>query len=128
MVILGKLVDSVSINPVLSTIEVLRWFAKKQLWLRLRYWRRHLISKLQKPMKRHLYLLKVAQTSQSLPRPGWPLKEDGNEINRKFAQLLCFMEINWSKDRVDTAAQDLHAHPRFTNTITIAIAFKWSCS
>ena len=39
------------------------------------------------------YLQKVAQIVQYLARPGWPLKEDGNEIDSNFAQLLFFIEI-----------------------------------
>ena len=34
------------------------------------------------------YLLKVAQTIWYLARPGWPLQEDGNEIDSNSSQLL----------------------------------------
>ena len=75
------------------------------------------------------YLLKVTQTVQYLARPGWPLKEDGNEIDSNFAQLLLLRgNRSWSKARVDTAAYDQHAYSRSTYTITIAIVFNWSCS
>ena len=92
MIVLGKLVYSVSINPVLSTIKLLRWFAKKRSWR----WRRHLatiwiVQASEKAFNRK-YLLKVAQTVQYLARPGWPLKEDSNEIEQ-FCQLFFFVEI-----------------------------------
>ena len=49
------------------------------------------------------YLLKVAQTVQYLARPGWPLKEDGNETDSTFASFSSSWK-SWFKDRADTAA------------------------
>ena len=82
---------SVSINPVFSTIKLLRWFIICQevavmpdigTVLAIQ------IAQASEKTSNRKYLLTVAQTVRYLARPGWPLKEDGNEIDSSFAQLL----------------------------------------
>ena len=112
MVILGKLLHSVSINPVLSTIKQLRWFIVCQevamtsammpdigklstIW----------IAQANEKESNRKYLLKFAQIVWYLARVGWPLWEDGNEISgQQFCPAFTSSWNSWSTDRADTAA------------------------
>ena len=94
MVILGKLVHSVSINAVLFTVKLLRWFIVCQetavtpdvaLTIPL--------AQANKKASNRKYLLKVTQTVWYLARPGWPLQEDGNESDSNFPSFSFFVEI-----------------------------------
>ena len=127
----GKPVHSVSINPILSTIKLLRWFIVcQQVTMMLDAGK--LLSELHKPVRRYLiestYLLKVAQTVWYLTRPGWPLQEDCNEIDSNFSQFLLLCGNH------DTKVEQIQQHkismlmPDTTYPITIAIASSWSCS
>ena len=103
------LVDSVSINPVLSTIKLLRWFIICQeaaVMPAYIAWELHL-SELHKPVRRSLIesIYRRLPSLQYLARVGWPLKDDGNEIDSNFAQLLLLCgNQSWSKDGANTAA------------------------
>ena len=74
MVVLGKLVDSVSINPVFLYNQAVEVIYQEGVVTQLTCMYRHFLSKLHRPVKSHLlyrkYLLKVAQTVQYLARPG----------------------------------------------------------
>ena len=79
MVILGKLVHSISINPVLSTIKLLRWFIVCQEVtmtpdIGIANYTIQIAQASEKASNRN-YLLNIAQTVQYLARPGWPYKK-----------------------------------------------------
>ena len=101
------LVDSVSINPVLPTIKLLKWFIVCQEAAVIPSVAWTLLSELHRPVRRHL----IESIYWRLPtlwcstRPEWPLKEDSKEIDNNLAELL-FLHGNWSwsKDRADIAA------------------------
>ena len=97
----AKLVHSVSINPALSTIKLLRGYIVCQDVAVIPNLRRY------RPVRRHLiesiYWRLSRLYDTYLARPELPLREDGNEIDRSIAQIFTLWK-SWSKDRADTAA------------------------
>ena len=94
MIILGKPVYSVSINPVISMIKLLRWVIVCQeaavmpdMVLTIR------IAQASEKVSNWKYLLKVAQTMWYLATPGWSLQEDGTEIDSSFPSFYFLMEV-----------------------------------
>ena len=102
------LVDSVSINPVLPTIKLWKWFIVCQEAAVIPSVTWTLLSELHRPVRRQL----IESIYWRLPNlwylawPGWSLKEDGNEIDSNFVQILLLHgNRSWSKDRAHSYQQ-----------------------
>ena len=116
------LVDSVSINPVLSTIKLLRWFivCQEEDVMPDVAWEFHL-SELYRPVRRRL----IESIYWKLPRLWylawwkWPLK-DGNEIDSILPSFYFFVEIGH-----DPKLEQIFQIHLDNNKLAIAVAFNW---